>query len=61
MVFCGIYPADGARYGDCLLYTSFWLLCLLSFAIAVLVPLLCQLLMLPRIVKIQPRQAMGQL
>ena len=42
-------------------WEDFWLLCLLSFAIAVLVPLLCQLLMLPRLVKIQPRQAMGQL
>ena len=42
-------------------WEDFWLLCLLSFSIAVLVPLLCQLLMLPRLVKIQPRQAMGQL
>ncbi len=42
-------------------WEDFWLLCLLSFAIAVLVPLLCQLFMLPRLVKIQPRQAMGQL
>ena len=41
-------------------WEDFLPLCLLSFSIAVLVPLLCQLFMLPRLVKIQPRQAMGQ-
>ena len=40
-------------------WEDFLPLCLLSFSIAVLVPLLCQLFMLPRLVKIQPRQAMG--